>query len=137
MDPAFRAAVLSRDRHQCQASILGYPNTCEGPLHAHHRVGVTKIDELWNVTTLCLGCHGHIHNHPALAHCYGFIIPRWYTGLGQFEETTIVLQLDELVRRLKLWRTWFGYPPRAPWVRQEDLDDASVFDDSWLGAVPL
>lgn len=129
MDPDFRAAVMTRDRYSCQARAVGFSRyPCAGPLHAHHRVGVTKVDELPNVVTVCGNCHEYLHRHPALAHCYGLIIPRWW--MGDLDEV-----IPELERRLKEFRVWFNKPPRAPWVTDDDLQAAAEFDLRWADAI--
>jgi hypothetical protein len=64
MDPNFRAWIISRDEHRCQAPRVGFaPEVgCRGPLAVHHRELGTKIDEDWNCVTLCLAHHTHAHD---------------------------------------------------------------------------
>jgi hypothetical protein len=135
MDPDFRAQVMNRDRYVCQAWLVGFRigGSCAGHLHAHHRMLVTKVDELWNVVTVCASCHNSIHTHPSYARCYGLVIPRSWAATVDDPGPII----DELVRRLAGFRLGFDPPPRGPWVTNRDLAVAATRDRRWSDAVEL
>lgn len=135
MSPEFRDEVMRRDG-ECQAAALGFAShiACGGPLHAHHRVGVTKVDELWNVAAICEHHHHFIHTHPAYARCYGFVIPRyWASSVDNPGEV-----VEKLVRSLRSLRLHPSRrPPQAPWVDARDLAAAAIHDTRWDDAEPL
>lgn len=67
-----RQMRLDIDQHTCQAH---WRHECWGGLHVHHikRRSQGGTDEMFNLVTLCLVAHEHVHANPAWSREHGYL----------------------------------------------------------------
>jgi 5-methylcytosine-specific restriction endonuclease McrA len=73
---AWREQVLERDDYICRLSAVEGVGVCEGRLHAHHVLPISRggRDELGNGISACDFHHRLIHSRPEWAYAEGYLL---------------------------------------------------------------